>query len=58
MKFISLEDEITLRLAFKSVLDGPEGLSGLLQAMGELADSLQIAGDVLKEYSDEQEKKK
>jgi hypothetical protein len=55
--FISLEDEIMLRRAVRSVYQN-EGLVGVFTAMGELARSLEIFGEVAKELIDEEDKNK
>lgn len=54
--FICLEDEITLRRAFRSVYKN-EGMTGVYQAMGELVTSLKIAAEIAKELLEEENKK-
>lgn len=55
--YIGLEDEITLRRAFRSVYLN-EGMKGVTQAIGELASSLQIALEIAKEMNKENKKGK
>ena len=54
--YINLEDEIILRKAFRSVYFN-EGMTGIIQAVGELAKSLEIALQIAKELLDEENKK-
>lgn len=56
-KFLSLEDEIQLRLAVRSVYRN-EGIEGVFTSMGELAHALEIVGTVAQEIIEEEEKKK
>jgi hypothetical protein len=56
-KFISLEDEILLRLSIRAVYKH-EGMTGIYQAMGELARSLQIIGEIAEELLEEEDKNK
>lgn len=46
--FLTLEDEIMLRIHYKDIL-AIDGKLGLLQALGEVSSSLQIGLDVLEE---------
>lgn len=55
-KFISLEEEIALRVAIRQIYKH-EGLIGVFTAMGEIGRSLEIFGEVAKELLDEEEKK-
>lgn len=54
--FISLEDEIDLRRAVRSVYKN-EGISGVFTSMGEMARALEIVGEVAKELLEEEQKK-
>ena len=56
-KFISLEDEITLRLAVRAAYKH-EGMTGVYQAMGEAARGLEIIGEVALELLEEEKKGK
>jgi hypothetical protein len=55
--FISLEDEITLRLSVRAAYKH-EGLIGICYIMGELSRSLQIVGDIAEEILAEEKKNK
>ena len=54
--FISLEDEIQLRLSIKAA-DKHEGMDGLITILGELGRSMEIVCDVAREIMDEENKK-
>lgn len=54
-KFISLEDEIDLRRSVRAVYKH-EGLEGLFKVMGELAQSLEIVGQLAEEIIKEENK--
>jgi hypothetical protein len=56
-KFISLEDEITLRRAIR-VAYNHEGMIGVYQCLGEMARSLEIGAEVAQELLAEEDKKK
>lgn len=54
--FISLEDEIQLRLAVRSVYLN-EGMVGVLQSLGEMSRAMQIILEIAKEINEENENK-
>lgn len=54
-RFISLEDEIQLRMSIKSVYKH-EGIAGVYQVMGELITSFQIVSEVAQEILEEEKK--
>lgn len=55
--FISLEDEIQLRLSLRAAYKH-EGIIGLYKIMGELGQSLEIVAGFTQEILDEEEKNK
>lgn len=54
--FIGLEDEIDLRRAVRAI-HKHEGWAGIWRAIGELARSLEIVGDIVIEIHEEEKKK-
>lgn len=54
--FISLEDEIILRRAIRATYKH-EGIQGIYQVLGELAQSMQIVSEIAEEILAEEDKK-
>ena len=54
--FLSLEDEIDLRRSIRKIY-ATEGMDGVLMAMGEIAQSLSIFGDMLQELGEDAKKR-
>jgi hypothetical protein len=52
-RFIKLEDEITLRVSLRAVYKH-EGMIGIYKVMGELAQSLEIVGQMCTELLEEE----
>lgn len=55
-KFISLEDEIQLRISLRAVYKH-EGMVGIYKCMGELSRSLEICGEIALEILIDKNKK-
>lgn len=54
-RFISLEDEITLRRAVRMAYKH-EGMAGVYKCMGELNHQLKIVAEIARELLEEEEK--